>query len=211
MAALVEQEIIVHLGQTAGLMCQSFDGRDSFSGALACLDNEFLQVTNPRTLHGRRLCGQSMFNGRQTHRIKSCQFTQRKNLVEMVKLSQPILCVGQQYPWSEEHEVIEGVPALSDECACPPSCWTLGGSLQARQHFFSGCRQLVKGELCRRERRRPGLIGGFQIGVKLRERGRGGFPYGILEDSKCVAESLQKSHPQNFLIGEGEQTRPQCQ
>jgi hypothetical protein len=43
--------------------------------------------------------------------------------------------------------------------------------------------------------------------VKLRERGRGGFPYGILEDSKCVAESLQESQPQNFLIGEGEQTR----
>src|SRR5437763_1522312 len=83
--------------------------------ALACLDNEFLQVTNPRNLHGRRLCGQPMFNGGQTHRIKSCQFTQRKNLVEMVILSQPILCVGQQYPWSEEHEVIENVPALSDE------------------------------------------------------------------------------------------------
>src|ERR1051325_4535478 len=203
MAALVKQEIIVHLGQTTGLMCQSFDGRDSFSGALACFNNEFLQVTNPRTFHGRRLCGQPMFNGGQTHRIKSCQFTQRKNLVEMVKLSQSILGVGQQYPWSEEHQVIESVPALSNECACPPSCWSLRGTLQAHQHFFSGCRQSVKGEPCRRERRGPGLIGGFQIGVKLRERGRGGFPYGILEDSKRVAESLQETQPQHLSIGQG--------
>src|SRR6185436_10231767 len=193
MTALVEQEIIVHLGQTTGLMCQSFDGRDSFSGALACRYHEFLQVTNPRSLLGRRLCGQPMLNCRQTYRIKSGQFTQRKNLVEMVELSQPILCVGQQYPRSEEHEVTEGVTALPGECARPPDRWTLGGSLHACEHLLSGCRQPVKAEPRGRERRGSELVGRFQIGLKLRERGRSGFPYGILEDAQCVAESLQES------------------
>ena len=63
--------------------------------------------------------------------VKSGQFAQRGNLVELSNRTEPLGEAGQHHPRSEEHQIIQGVPALPGECARPPRRWALGGGLQA--------------------------------------------------------------------------------
>ena len=47
--------------------------------------------------------------------------------------------------------------------------------------------------------------------LKLSKVGQSGSLSSILQDPECVAEPVKESRPQDLLIGEREQTRPQCQ
>ena len=61
-----------------------------------------------------------MLDGRQTRHVKSCQFAQRKDLVELVDtLSSLFRESGSNTHGARSIEVIEGVPALPGQCSAP--------------------------------------------------------------------------------------------
>ena len=75
-----------------------------------------------------------MLDGRQTRHVKSCQFAQRGNLVELVAHSLSLFREADSNAHGARSiEVIEGVPALPGKCTRPPGRLALGGSLQARE------------------------------------------------------------------------------
>src|SRR3989338_3878125 len=111
MALLVEQEVIFHMGEFAGLQCKPFYSRDSLNGALVA---------------------------------KSCQFAQRRDLVDTGKVVEPIWRSRQQCPRSEKHQLMEGGPALTGEGACPPRGLIIGAGainiegIDTGAHFLGG-------------------------------------------------------------------------
>ena len=119
----------------------------------------------------------------------------------------------QQCPRSEKRQVIEGVPALPGKCARPPGRSLSGAAFEAsRRPPSARCRQPVKAEPRCRERGRPGIVGRLQMLLKLSELGQSGFPQQHPPGRLSVSRSPSKtSRPQDLLIREREQTRPQCQ
>ena len=91
MTGLVKQEIIFYGGEVTGLTGQFFERRDSLSGALAGLRDEPLKVTDPGALLRHRLRAHAMFDGLQTGQVKSCQFTQRRDHIDIATFTEPIL------------------------------------------------------------------------------------------------------------------------
>ncbi len=65
---------------------------------------------------------------RQQLRLKSCQFAQRRDLIDAAKVARSILRGRQQNPRSEKRQLIEGALALPGEGARPPLCLALGAS-----------------------------------------------------------------------------------
>src|SRR3989338_1903025 len=114
MALLVEQEVIFHKGEFAGLQCKPFDSRDSCPGAPACLCDVGAHGVLPY--------------------IKICQLAQCRDLVDTGKVVKPIRRSRQQCPRSEKRQLMEGSPALTGEVACPPR----GLVLSAGAHSIVG-------------------------------------------------------------------------
>src|SRR3990170_3012769 len=103
MALLVEQEIIFHSGEFAGLQCKPFDSRDSYPGTLACRKQLLIII-----------------------KIKVGQLAQCRDLVDTRKVIEPIRRSRQQCPRSKKSQLMEGGPALTCKGTCPPRGLVIG-------------------------------------------------------------------------------------
>ena len=156
-----------------------------------------------------------MLDFRQQFPLDAGQLAQRGNLVDPVKIRGSVRGGQKPCPGSQNHQLIETVPALPDECLRPPpGVSTLrhaAGSVDEGGRFRGGGRQPVQGQPCLRKRGRSGPGREIHVLAKLGELGRRGVFRNVPEDPQRVAQPFEQARSQDFVIGKRDQTLPERQ
>src|SRR3990172_7869913 len=181
MALLVEQEIIFHPGEFAGLRCKLLDSRDSYPGTLACQKQLLIII-----------------------KIKVGQRAQWRDLVDMRKVIEPIRRSRQQCPRSKKSQLIEGGPALPGKGMYPPRGLVIGliidliigagaissiGGSDTGDYFPGGRCQLIKVQPGCHKRSWRGIVRGLHIPLKVSESfmnvySRSSYFFSIIENPR---------------------------
>ena len=101
--------------------------------------------------------------------LKFRQFAQRWDSLDAGNAAEPVRIGRQQDPRSEDRQLLEGVPALTGEGACPPRRLAVGAGFKSRDHVLGGRSQNVQTLPRRFERGRTGIGCGRKLLLKLSE------------------------------------------
>ena len=197
LTARIVQEVVFDFGKCVCLECQPFERGNPVSGALACQRDEFPKFAR--------------FDFRRQFRFKARELAQRRDLIDAGESSGSVAGGRRRCPGSEKPQIVEGIPALALERACPPAGLALGGGVQARGDRGGGLREVLEPQRRRGKGGRPGIVCRFQVFPQLDEPVRRSSGHGLYENRQRVAQALEQSRPDDPAVGDGEKSRPQGQ
>src|SRR3989304_5689302 len=199
MALLVEEEIIFHTGEFAGLRCKLFDSRDPFPGTQDCI---IISI--------------------KVGQLSQCRYlpADTRKIIETVRRSR------QQCPWRNKSQFMEGGPALTCKGMSPPRGLIIvmiivmifwDGAIissilgcNSSNNFPGGRCQLIKAQPGCHKCRWRGIVCRLHIPLKAIESFMRVYslssyffsiPENLRKSCQCVAESVKHPRSQYLLIG----------
>ena len=210
MARLVEEEVVLHLGEFAGLQRQAFDGRDPFPGAAARLREEPPKISQPLALLRGRVGAEPMPRWPAAIPLRVRPARAASGSPRAGKVADPILEGPAAKSRGEKRQFLEGDPALTGEGAAHHRRLALGAASKP---------PIISAAVAASRRGTAAPPRAWSAGNRMRTPDPSGIGQAGRErllpqrprESEGVAEPFEPSRSQDLVIGKREQTRPQRQ
>ena len=171
-------------------------------------------VVEPCAVRRRRVRAPPALDGRQQFRLERRKLAQRRNLADAREVAEPARRGRQRAPRGEKRQLVPHGPALPDEGVRPERRFArrrrraggigAGNAGDLRGDLGDARVEPVEPLPRRRDRRGPGVVGGFQIPLQASERRRRGSADGVGERPQRVAQAFEPLRTHDPVVGKRE-------